>query len=242
MGYINAEAAWRVGERTEWTEIPHPQHVGIIPGRNHQVGSANTCDREKCSIEPEEMRPTLPNGSTLRATVSAGQSSCSAKTTTDDGETVGKMVDYGLTLILSVEQRRAIAAGFATLRPNEQTLNQCLGYISYCPLFLHMELKKTQSNRDPEVQLAIWALGGLRKMLHHGWATHMPMPAIAINGHKWDCYVFFETNKNLVGRFSSHHTYLLASSLTCRSFRSCLDPTPWVLPLSSVVSGASSII
>lgn len=178
--------------------------MSVLPWQNHQIGSANACDREKCSIEPEEMRPVLPNGSTMGATVSEGQPSCSAKTTTEDGETAGKMVDYGLTILLSVEERLSIAAGFANLRPNERTLNQSLGYISNCPLFLNIELKKTQSNRDPEVQLAIWALGGLRKMLNHGWATHMPMPAIALNGHKWDCYLFFESNNNLVGHLDPY--------------------------------------
>ena len=143
----------------------------------------------------------LPNGSPLRASWTEGEPSCNSRTT-EDGETVGKMIDYGLTLPLSIEDEDIISAGFATLRHSEQSLNQSLSYISDCPLFLNIELKKTQSNRDPQVQLAIWALAGVRKMQHHGWDTSMPMPAISIHGHEWYYYIFFETNGNLVGHFT----------------------------------------
>lgn len=166
--------------------------------------------REKCSIEPEEIRPVLPNGSTLRASLTEGEPSCNARTTTEDGETVGKMIDYGLMVPLSMEEEDIISAGFATLRHNEQSLNQSLSYISDCPLFLSIELKKTQSNRDPQVQLAIWALAGLRKMQHHGWDTSMPMPAISIHGHQWYYYIFFETNGNLVSLFDHFLTLSVA--------------------------------
>ena len=156
----------------------------------------------------------LPNGSPLTASLTEGESSCNARTTTEDGETVGKMVDYGLTVPLSIEEEDIISAGFATLRHSEQSLNQSLSYISDCPLFLSIELKKTQSNRDPQVQLAIWALAGLRKIQHHGWDTSMPMPAISIHGHQWYYYIFFETNGNLVSLFDYFLTLSVAYMCT----------------------------
>jgi len=222
VGFCDAKTAWRARERAVWAEVPHTQRVSILPWQNHQAGSADSCDREKCSIEPEEMRPVLPNGNTMGATMSEGQPSCSAKTTTEDGETVGKMVDCSLTILMSAEEENIVDDGFANMRPNERTLNQSLGCIKNSPLFLNIELKKTQSNRDPEVQLAIWALAGLRKMLHHGWPTHMPMPAIALNGHQWDCYIFFEANKNLVGHLRSHLPTRFVANIS--SFQIMLGP------------------
>ena len=80
----------------------------------------------------------------------------------------------------------------------ECTLNQSVSYTRYNPLILDIEIKKTLQLRDPELQLAIWAAAALLKKRHHKWDTSMPMPAISINGHKWEYYIFFEMNENLV--------------------------------------------
>jgi len=55
--------------------------------------------------------------------MSEGQPSCSAKTTTEDGETVRKIVDYSLTILMSAEEENIVDDGFANIRPNERTLN-----------------------------------------------------------------------------------------------------------------------
>ena len=156
------------------------------------------------------MRPVLPNGQPVGASLTEGVPSSKTRTTTEDAETVGKMVDYGLTIPLSSKDEDIISAGFATLRHYEQSVNQSVSFISYCPLFLNIELKKTQSDRDPKVQLAIWALAGLKKMQHHGWPTNMPMPAISIYGHQWYYHIFFETDGNLVSLFTSTYSRFVA--------------------------------
>lgn len=113
-------------------------------------------------------------------------------------QTLTRMVDWCLGLDLDHETQGMISKAFETVRANEQSLNQTLSYLRNVPLFLDIEIKKTQSIRDPEVQLAIWASGALRKQQLHGWDTSMPMPAIAVSGHSWDYYLFFQMETDLV--------------------------------------------
>ena len=118
--------------------------------------------------------------------------------TEETAQTVGRMVDWCLALNLDKKEENLVNKAFAGMRGGEQSLNQSLSYIHKCPLFLDIEIKKSQSNRDPEVQLAIWASAALLKRRHHGWDTSMPMPAITINGHSWVYFIFFEGEGDLV--------------------------------------------
>ena len=138
----------------------------------------------------------MPNSAQLDcdAQILSGQT----VTTEESSQTVGMMVDWCLALNLDDEDEDLVKEAFAGLKSGEQSLNQSPSYIHMCPLFLDIEIKKTQSNRDPEVQLAIWASSALRRRLHHGWDTSMPMPAIAVNGHLWDYFIFFEAKEDLV--------------------------------------------
>ena len=138
----------------------------------------------------------MPNG--VQLTYDAQTSSSQTAVTEESAQTVGRMVDWCLALNLDDEDEDLVDEAFAGMRGGEQSLNQSLSYIHKCPLFLDIEIKKSQSNRDPEVQLAIWASAALLKRRHHGWDTSMPMPAIVINGHSWVCYIFFEGKGDLV--------------------------------------------
>ena len=168
--------------------------------------------RETCSIEPEEMRSIMPSGAHLDYDT---QTLSSRTTMTEESsQTVGRMVDWCLALNLDDEDEDLVDEAFASMKGGEQSLNQSLSYIHKCPLFLHIEIKKTQSNRDPEVQLAIWASGALLKHQHHGWDTSMPMPAIAINGNSWDYFIFFEAKGDLVCVCVCDRSRVLSSHVT----------------------------
>ena len=108
------------------------------------------------------------------------------------------MVDWCLAMNVDSKTMDLIHQGYRNSADNECSLNQSLSYIRNNPLILDMEIKKTLQLRDPEVQLAIWAGSALLKKRYHKWDTSMPMPAIAINGHQWDYYIFFEMNDDLV--------------------------------------------
>ena len=91
-----------------------------------------------------------------------------------------------------------IRQAFAKDMHNAASLNQSLSFIRNNPLILDIEIKKTVQPRDPQVQLAIWASAALLKKRLHQWDTTMPSPAIAINGHQWEYYIFFEMDSDLV--------------------------------------------
>ena len=162
----------------------------------------------------------MPNG----AYMDHSSSSLDSRTvTTDEGfQTVGRMVDWCLTLELNDEDEEIIDRGFATMQGGEQSLNQSLSWIHKFPIFLDIEIKKSQSNRAPEVQLAIWAASALRKRQHHGWDISIAMPAIAVDGHMWTYWIFFASEGDLVCSIaalpSSCKTYVRTNStFFCRS-------------------------
>ena len=129
---------------------------------------------------------------------------CDAQTVTSDSkvktpsDNVGRMVDWCLALNVDGNDMEVIQQAFSKTRDYKSSLNQTFSYIRHHPLILDIEIKKVSQPRDPQVQLAIWASSALLKKRHMGWDTSLPMPAVAVNGHSWDYYIFFEMDKNLV--------------------------------------------
>jgi len=139
--------------------------------------------------------------------------SIGAYTTTSMGEqglTMARMVDWCLGLELNKEDKRDIHKAFETMEDDDCSLNQSRSFIKAWPLILDLEIKKTLSNRDPQVQLAIWASAALIKRRRFGWDTSFPMPAIAINGSEWDYYLFYEMDRDLV-------CWLVLYTILCKS-------------------------
>lgn len=147
---------------------------------------------ETCSIQPSEIRPMRPDGQL--------SIDCDAQTVGSNTapENMGRMVDWCLAMDVCDSDMKVIEKVFASLQNNVASLNQSLSYIRQNPLILDIEIKKTLQPRDPQVQLAIWASSALLKKRLHRWDTSMPMPALAINGHVWDYYIFFEMNNDLM--------------------------------------------
>lgn len=143
-----------------------------------------------------EFRPTIPNGAPLA--LEGDSEIVSSTSAAQESRSLARMVDWCLGLRLGYDDGQLVTSAFRKIRLNETSLNQTVAFIKQCPLFLDIEIKKTQTNRNPEVQLAIWASGALRKKQHHGWDTNLPMPAIAVNGHSWDYYLFFGWDDHLV--------------------------------------------
>ncbi len=142
------------------------------------------------------MRPTRPQGAGY---VDLEAHTASARTAqTEAGETIGRMIDWCLGLEIDKDDKDLILQARQNQSDFEFSINQCNSYISSYLLLVDFEIKKTVSSRDPLVQLAIWEAGGLLKKRHHGWDTSMPMPGITIDGHHWECYLFFKLNKDLV--------------------------------------------
>ena len=108
------------------------------------------------------------------------------------------MVDWCLAMNIDAKEKKLIKQAFAKTFDHASSLNQTFSYMKHYPLILDIEIKKVLQPRDPQVQLAIWASAALLKKRLMGWDTSLPMPAVAVNGHSWDFYIFFEMDQDLV--------------------------------------------
>lgn len=136
---------------------------------------------ETCSIEPSNLHTEISPGqkysycSETNVTTSSepnddvqGVEAVNDDDQSSEDDTTSTMVDWSVALKLSPEQDRAIGKAFACIRSNECGLNQSLSFIKETPLFLDIEVNKQQPSRDPELSLAIWVSGALKKQIHHG--------------------------------------------------------------------------
>lgn len=179
--------------------------------RRRYLTNANRITRERCSISPIEFRPHRPGEVTLLddATLSTGTG-----TQVQDPDRMSRMIDWSIALQLDFESDDILSDAYSKLSDYEHSVNQSMSYIRNYPLCVDIEVKKSSSARDPEVQLAIWASAALLKKRHHSWDASLPMPAIAVDGFDWTYFLFFELNKDLVGHCLWLDTSTLSISLT----------------------------
>ena len=131
-------------------------------------------------------------------TVDNDAPSITGSATENDASTASRMVDLQLGLLLDAGDRKILLQAFATMNDNDQSINQSISFIRTVPAIVDFELKKTTSNRMPEVQLAIWHAALHSKRQRHNWDTSMPMPGVTITGYDWDFYITFERDGALV--------------------------------------------
>ena len=179
--------------------------------RRRCLANANRIARERCAISPSTFRPHRPGEVTILddATVSTGTGTSQVQ----DPDKMGRMIDWSIALQLDFDSDDVLSEAYKKLFDYEHSLNQSMSYIRNKPLCVDIEVKKSSTARDPEVQLAIWASAALLKKRHHNWDTSMPMPAIAVDGFNWTYFLFFELNKDLVCHPSWWGTSTLLTSL-----------------------------
>lgn len=112
----------------------------------------------------------------------------------------GKRVDYGIFIEPTKDETRKIKDRLKQLPDGEVwSINQTEGfYIREKPLLSSIELKKTRSNHDPLLQIAIWnsalfqRLEGLLDWTYKG-DEMLPVPSVTVSGHTWQvCYSYIE--------------------------------------------------
>ncbi|KAL8735803.1 MAG: hypothetical protein Q9166_000667 [cf. Caloplaca sp. 2 TL-2023] len=151
---------------------------------------------EDSMIEPVELRIRTQDGPPL---IADEQSSQVGSTVSDSlGRPISRMVDWSVAIDLDEKDADTIHDGNIALPEGLRSLNQSKSSIKFYPIFLDIELKRTFSDRDPKVQLAIWACGALLKKRWHGWSTKLPMPGITVTGPNWDYFLFFEIEGDLI--------------------------------------------
>lgn len=138
--------------------------------------------RSRCALQPDDFRMKRPNGEPLEIE----EESIKTNSNNDEGPTISRMIDRQMGLSLASKDLDRVNAAFHNMMDGEHSVNQTLGPFRTTPAFLDLELKKTESNINPEIQLAVWNAGLYLKRKYHGWDTSMPMPSIVVKGHNWE--------------------------------------------------------
>lgn len=145
------------------------------------------------------MRPRRPgNRIPIILDEIARKSEGATSAATEYGDAMARMVDWSVGIELDDDDEILLTSAYANLPDNLMSINQSLSYVSNSPLIFDLEVKKTVQPRDPVLQIAIWASAALLKKRQHGWDTSMPSPAITVDGHLWQYYIFFELDAELV--------------------------------------------
>ena len=150
---------------------------------------------EQCPIDPIEIKMKRPNS---KDPVDNEAQSITGSAIENDASTTSRMIDLQLGLLLDDCDIKILTQAFANMKDNDQSINQSNSFIRTVPAVVDFELKKTTSNRMPEVQLAIWHSGLHSKRKRHNWDTSMPIPGVTINGYDWQFYITFERDGDLV--------------------------------------------
>ncbi|KAL8900672.1 MAG: hypothetical protein Q9207_005575 [Kuettlingeria erythrocarpa] len=165
--------------------------------RPHKLRVLNT---ERCAVGPSDLYTKTPGHVPLIYGTDSRMTDNEAQTT--PGSEISKMVDWSLVLDLDSKDEEKIDAAFSKLNVHERSLNQSLSYIKRSPLVVDLEIKKQQPGNSPEVHIAIWASSALKKKRWHGWDTSLPMPAITVEGHRWDWYLLMAAGPFAMGSTS----------------------------------------
>ena len=115
---------------------------------------------ENCSIQPDVMGPTRPQGACYVDLETPTISTRTAQTRA--AESIGRMIDWCLRLEIDMDDNDIILLAWQNLSDYEFSLIQCTSYISNYLLF-DVGIETSISNCGPLVQLAIWEAGGLLK-------------------------------------------------------------------------------
>ena len=132
------------------------------------------------------------------ADVSNATTTSEGKSETGEGLLLSRVIDWTLALVPTDSERNLIDEAFRYEDLWKRSLNQSCGPYSDCPMFTDIEIKKLLSDRDSRLQIAIWACGGYNKRKLHDWDTGFPMPALTVDGHQWELYIFWGTTENKV--------------------------------------------
>lgn len=98
-----------------------------------------------------------------------------------------KQIDGAFGLRLSEEERDILqsrcytSAGLPSINPAEN-------FTQLIPQFLLIELKRPNTNKDPLIQLGLWASAEFTKRNIEGWCMDMPILAVQIEGDEWQLW------------------------------------------------------
>ncbi|KAG8532420.1 uncharacterized protein KY384_002905 [Bacidia gigantensis] len=192
---ILAEAAWNQetgAHERQWgntaAQLLH-QVIDWIPRDEHRQVQLWLVNIETSAIEPIELQPSIRGCSIVNNAQTTQEDTTTAS---EDGRPLTRMIDWGVALLPTHDESTLISEKYSQYDHIWlHSLNQTYSFARNLPFCLDIELKKAAQNKDPRVQLAIWAQAGYKKRKMHEWDTTFPMPGIAVDGHDWTLFLFF---------------------------------------------------
>lgn len=163
-------------------------------------------DSESSPIQPNDIRMTRPSGNNVVYVPPPVSLPTNASFSQDGELTIARMVDKSIALVLDDDDDLTMRRAFYYMADKDHSVNQSLTNIQTDPLVFDIELKKALSDRDPEVQLAIWKAAYYSKLLNHGWDTSLPMPGLVVNGSNWEYYIGYVQDETLVSRHQTRYS------------------------------------
>lgn len=150
---------------------------------------------ETIPIQPDDFRPQRPDNQPIISSDTRSEKSTEAREARDN---LARMVDWCFCLQVDRQDLLDILSSANDTPDRLRSLNQTFSFLCDYPIIFEVEVKKTYQVRDPLVQLAVWASGGLLKKRAMDWDRSMPMPGITVEGHGWQMYLFFESGERLI--------------------------------------------
>ena len=94
-------------------------------------------------------------------------------------------------LHLSEEETLTLARGVYEMEGANDSINQTSSFVNFTPLFLNIEVKRKNSDKDPLIQLAAWVSAEFEKRRIEHYSLDMPVLAIEIEGDQWELYMVY---------------------------------------------------
>ena len=71
------------------------------------------------------------------------------------------------------------------------SINQTSTFVNFIPMFLNVEVKRKNSDKDPLIQLGAWISAEFEKRRIEHYSLDMPVLAIEIQGDQWGLYMVY---------------------------------------------------
>ena len=94
-------------------------------------------------------------------------------------------------LRLSEEEEEQLERGEYNLKGCVPSINQTSSFVNFTPMFLNIEIKMPDTDKDPLIQLGAWIVAEFEKRKIEDYTLDMPVLAIAITGDQWDLHVVY---------------------------------------------------
>ena len=113
---------------------------------------------------------------------------------------LNKKIDAAMSLHLRPSEKTILHRGRynTTSPPHNQrpSINQTSFFTNFSPMFMHIEVKRPNTDKDPLIQLGAWTTAEFTKRSLEGYSLDMPVCAIEVYGDDWNVYLVYARMDN----------------------------------------------